>query len=381
MTVARDKPVLLYLVTEDWYFWSHRLSIARAARAAGWKVLVATRVGSHGDMIEQEGFRLIPIKMRRRSLAPWREIATVAELIGIYRRERPDLVHHVAMKPVLYGSLAAAIAGVPAVVNALAGMGYVFTSSAVKARLLRPLVRAGFRWLLDRANARLILQNPDDVAAMSAGTVAPKRIVLIRGSGVDTTAFAPAPEPGGTPVAVMVSRMLWDKGVGELVEAARLLKERKASVDVVLVGPPDPENPASISEGQLRDWEASGDVAWWGERSDIAQIWAKSHIAVLPSHREGLPKSLLEAAACGRPLVATDVSGCREVVRPGETGILVPPRDPGSLADALERLATDPDLRRRMGSAARELVERELSQEVVVEQTMALYRELLPEGP
>jgi glycosyltransferase involved in cell wall biosynthesis len=381
MTVARDKPVLLYLVTEDWYFWSHRLPIARAARAAGWEVLVATRVGSHGDMIRQEGFRLIPIKMRRRSLAPWREIATVAELIGIYRRERPDLVHHVAMKPVLYGSLAAAVAGVPAVVNARAGMGYVFTSSAMKARLLRPLIKKAVRWLLDRANARLILQNPDDVAAMSAGTVAPKRIVLIRGSGVDTTAFAPAPEPGGTPVAVMVSRMLWDKGVGELVEAARLLKERKASVDVVLVGPPDPENPASISEGQLRDWEASGDVAWWGERSDIAQIWAKSHIAVLPSHREGLPKSLLEAAACGRPLVATDVSGCREVVRPGETGILVPPRDPGSLADALERLATDPDLRRRMGSAARELVERELSQEVVVEQTMALYRELLPEGP
>ncbi len=381
MTVARDKPILLYLVTEDWYFWSHRLPIARAARDAGWEVLVATRVGNHGERIEREGFRLIPIKMRRRPLAPWREIATVAELIRIYRRERPGLVHHVAMKPVLYGSLAAAITGVPAVVNALAGMGYVFTSTAVKAWLLRPLVRAGFRWLLDRANARLVLQNPDDVAALSAGAVAAKRIVLIRGSGVDTAAFAPAPEAGGTPVAVMVSRMLWDKGVGELVAAARLLKERNAPVDIVLVGPPDPENPASISEGQLRDWQASGDVAWWGERSDIAQIWAKSHIAVLPSHREGLPKSLLEAAACGRPLVAADVSGCREVVRPGETGILVLPHDPKSLADALERLATDPELRRRMGSAARELVKRELSQEVVVERTMALYRELSPEGP
>ncbi len=378
MAAARDKPVILYLVTEDWYFWSHRLPIARAARDAGWDVLVAARAGNHGTRIEREGFRLIPIKMRRRSLAPWREIATVAELIGIYRRERPDLVHQVAMKPVLYGSFAALVAGVPAVVNALAGMGYVFTSSAVKARLLRPLIKKAFRWLLNRANARLILQNSDDVAAMSAGTVAAERIVLIRGSGVDTTAFAPAPEPEGTPVAVMVSRMLWDKGVGELVEAARLLKERKAPVEVVLVGPPDPENPASISESQLREWEASGEVAWWGERSDIAQIWAKSHIAVLPSHREGLPKSLLEAAACGRPMVATDVSGCREVVRPGETGLLVPPRDPESLADALERLAADPELRRRMGSAARELVERELSQEAVVEQTMALYRELLP---
>ena len=381
MAAARDKPVLLYLVTEDWYFWSHRLPIARAARDAGWEVLVATRVGKHGERIEQEGFRLIPIRMRRRSLAPWREIAAMAELVRVYRRERPDLVHQVAMKPVLYGSFAALVTGVPAVVNALAGMGYVFTSSAVKARLLRPLIKTGFRWLLDRANARLILQNPDDVAAMGAGTVAPKRIALIRGSGVDTKAFAPEPEPGGTPTAVMVPRMLWDKGVGELVEAARILKERKAPVEVVLVGPPDPENPASISEQQLRDWEASGEVAWWGERLDIAQIWAKSHIAVLPSHREGLPKSLLEAAACGRPLVATDVSGCREVVRPGETGLLVPPHDPKRLADALERLAAEPELRRRMGSAARELVERELSQEIVVEQTMALYRELSPEGP
>ena len=381
MAAARDKPVILYLVTEDWYFWSHRLPIARAARDAGWEVLVATRVGNHGTRIEREGFRLIPIKMRRRSLAPWREIAAVTELIGIYRRERPDLVHQVAMKPVLYGSFAAMVAGVPAVVNALAGMGYVFTSSAMKARLLRPLIKTAFRWLLDRANARLILQNPDDVAAMSAGTVAAERIALIRGSGVDTKAFAPAPDPEGPPVVVMVSRMLWDKGVGELVEAARLLKERKAPVEVVLVGPPDPENPATISERQLRVWDASGKVAWWGERSDIAEIWAKSHIAVLPSHREGLPKSLLEAAACGRPMVASDVSGCREVVRPGETGLLVPPRDPKSLADALERLATEPGLRRRMGSAARELVERELSQEVVVEQTMALYRELSPEGP
>ncbi len=378
MAAARDKPVILYLVTEDWYFWSHRLPIARAARDAGWEVLVATRVENHGEQIEREGFRLIPIKMRRRSLAPWREFAAVAELIRIYRRERPDLVHQVAMKPVLYGSLAAALTGVPAIVNALAGMGYVFTSSAVKARLLRPLIKKAFRWLLDHANARLILQNPDDVAAMSAGTVAPNRIVQIRGSGVDTTAFAPAPEPSGTPVAVMVSRMLWDKGVGELVEAARLLQRRGVPLRVVLVGSRDPENPPSIPERQLRDWDASGDVAWWGERSDVANIWANCHIAVLPSYREGLPKSLLEAAACGRPLVATDVSGCREVVRDGATGLLVPPRDARALADALERLARDRDLRRRMGAAARDLVTREMSEQVVVAQTVALYRSLAP---
>ncbi|MCH8035744.1 MAG: glycosyltransferase family 4 protein [Proteobacteria bacterium] len=312
MTAARDKPVLLYLVTEDWYFWSHRLPIARAARAAGWEVLVATRVAEHGERIRREGFRLLPIGLRRRSLAPWREVAAIAELARLYRRERPDLVHHVAMKPVLYGSLAAALAGVPAVVNALAGMGYVFTSSGVKARLLRPLIRTAFRWLLDRPNSRLILQNPDDIAAMTGaamtgatvakGTVTAERVALIRGSGVDIQIFRPREEPEGTPVAVMVSRMLWDKGVGELVEAARLLRRREVPLRVVLVGPPDPDNPASIPERQLRDWDASGDIAWWGERSDIAEIWAKGQIAVLPSHREGLPKSLLEAAACGRPM-------------------------------------------------------------------------------
>ncbi len=173
--------------------------------------------------------------------------------------------------------------------------------------------------------------------------------------------------------------MLWDKGVGELVEAARLLRRREVPLRVVLVGPPDPDNPASIPERQLRDWDTSGDVAWWGARSDIAEIWARSHIAVLTSYYgEGVPKALLEAAACGRPMIAADVSGCREIVRDGVTGLLVPPGDAGGLADALERLARDPDLRRRLGAAARELVERELSQEAVVAQTLALYRSLVP---
>ena len=379
MPAVQRKPVLLYLVTEDWYFWSHRLAIARAARDAGWEVLVATRVQAHGERIRQEGLRLIPIGMRRRSLAPWREARTIAELIRIYRRERPDLVHHVAVKPVLYGSLAAAISGVPAVVNALAGMGYVFTSSGLKARVLRPLLRAGFRRLLERRGSRLILQNPDDVAAMTKGTVTAERVALIRGSGVDTQTFRPREEPEGTPVAVMVSRMLWDKGVGELVEAARLLRARQVPLRMVLVGPPDPDNPASITERQLRDWDAAGHIAWWGERSDVAGIWANSHIAVLPSYYgEGVPKALLEAAACGRPMVATDVSGCREIVRDGVTGLLVPPRDAERLAQALERLARDRDLRRRLGAAARDLVERELSEELVVAQTMALYRSLVP---
>lgn len=375
MPAACNKPVLLYLVTEDWYFCSHRLPVARAARAAGWDVVVATRIGSHGERIRREGFRLVPIGLRRRSLAPWREIGAIAELVRIYRREQPDLVHQIGMKPVLYGSFAAAITGVPAVINALAGMGYIFTSTRFKARLLRPFVKMAFRLLLDRSNSRVILQNPDDVAVMTEGTVTAERVALIRGSGVDTKAFLGANEPGGMPVAVMVSRMLWDKGVGELVQAARLLRQRKVPLKVVLVGSPDPENPASISEHQLRDWDRSGDVVWWGERTDIARIWADSHIAVLPSYYgEGVPKSLLEAGASARPLLATNMSGCREIAVDGITGILVPPRDVTALADGLETLARDKALRQRLGAAARELVEREFSEAKVVEQTMALYR-------
>ncbi len=378
MPASREKPVLLFLITEDWTLWLHRLSTARAARDAGWDVVVATRVAAHGDRIRSEVFLLIPIGMRRRSLAPWRELASVVELIRLYRREQPDLVHHVAMKPVIYGSLAAWLAGVPAVVNALTGMGYVFTSRELKARLLRPPIRRAFHWLLDRSNSRLILQNSDDAAALAGAVVAKERVVLIRGSGVDTEAFASSEEPAGAPVAVMVSRMLRDKGVLELVEAARLLQRRAVPLRVVLVGAPDPENPTAIAERELQAWDAAGVIAWWGERSDIAAIWADSHIAVLPSYREGLPKSLLEAAACGRPMVATDVPGCREIVLDGVTGLLVPPRDAQSLAAALERLAGDAALRRRMGAAARDLVERALSDEVIVAQTLALYRSLGP---
>lgn len=375
-------PVLLYLVSEDWYFWSHRLPIARAARDAGWRVVVATRVHEHGERIRREGFRLVPIRLHRSSLAPWQEFTAIAELIRLYRRERPDLVHHVALKPVIYGTLAARLSGVRATVNALGGMGFVFSSGSTRARMLRGVVKAVLRRSLNRSGSRLVLQNPDDAAILSKGVVSSERIVLIRGSGVDVKAFAPTPEPDGKPVAVMVSRMLWDKGVGDLVEAARLLKARACPLDIVLVGAPDPDNPGSIPEHRLRNWAAAGNVFWLGRRDDIARIWAESHIAVLPTfYGEGLPKSLLEAAACGRPMVASDVPGCREIVRHGVTGLLVTPRDPRALAGALQTLAEDPQTRRRMGGVARELVERELSEEIVVSKTMAVYRTLIPEAP
>lgn len=384
---ATHPPKLLFLVTEDWYFCSHRLPIARAARDAGFAVTVAARVTGHGEAIRAEGFDLVPLGMARRNSNPLRELASVLEIVRVYRRIRPDLVHHVAVKPALVGSLAARLAGVPRMVNAIAGLGYVFASDSIKARLLRPFIRLGFRLLLNGPHSRVIVQNPDDQRLLVAGRlVAPERLTLIKGSGVALDHFHPTPEPEVTPatpaVAALVSRMIWDKGIGVLVEAAHILKSRGVALRIVLAGQPDPENPASIPEAQLRAWHADGIVEWVGFCDHVAGLWARSHIAVLPSwYGEGVPKSLLEAAACGRALVTVDGPGLREVVRHGETGLLVPPRDAVALADALQWLAEDAALRHRLGRAARDLAERDFGEAAVIKQTLALYRTLMKDQP
>lgn len=374
-----DKPHLLFLITEDWYFWSHRLSLARAARDAGFRVTIATRVSEHGPRIEAEGFGLVPLSMTRRGRNPLGELAAIAELTRLYRRLRPDIVHQVAMKPVLYGSIAAIAARVPVIVNALAGLGYVFTTDNAKTRLLRPLLRAGFRAVLGHRRAHLIVQNQDDHGLFTrSGLVPPGRISLIPGSGVDCRGqFTAQPEPEGPVVATVVARMLWDKGIGEMVEAARLLRQRGQDLRILLVGKPDPDNPRTIPEDTLRGWQAEGVVEWLGHRSDIAALWAQSHIAVLPSYREGLPRSLLEAAACARPLITTDVPGCRELVRHEVNGLLVPARDGVALADAVERLAKDAELRRGLGATARAMIETTYSDEVINGRIVGLYRKLL----
>ncbi len=368
---------ILYLVTEDWYFHSHRMPIARAARDAGAEVLVACRVREHGPAIEAEGFRLLPLGWRRRGqglAGHWRALRDILEL---YRRERPDLVHHVALKPVVFGGLAAALAGIPSTVSAVAGLGHAFTQPGFKARLLRFGLRLVLRPLLNRKGCRVIVQNPDDGETLVNGIgVRRDQLRLIPGSGVDTARFAPTPEPQGPVIATMVSRMLWSKGVGVAVDAAGLLRQRRAGVELVLAGEPDPDNAASVPEERLRQWDRSGGVHWMGRVEDVAALWAHSHIAVLPtSYGEGIPMSLLEAAACARPIVTTDVPGCRELVLDGQTGLLVPERNPEALANALARLAADRELRLRLGRAARERVVRYFSEAVIVEQTLSVYWE------
>lgn len=378
--ITRKKPKLLFVVTADWYFCSHRLVLARAAKNNGFDVTVVTRVMNHGKKIEDEGFKLIPLGMERSGKNPLREIATLWQLISIYKNERPDIVHHVAMKPVLYGSFAALVTRVPHVVNALTGMGYLFISNKLKTVLLRKIISHAFRILLNRPNSRVILQNPDDQHLLvQSGILSLENIVLIRGSGVDTQEYSPTPEPQGIPTVVLASRMLWDKGVGEFVEAVRILGKKGVSARFVLVGDTDPDNPAAVPTSQLKEWSRSGIVECWGRRDDMPQIFSESHIVCLPSYREGLPKVLLEAASCGRAIVTTDVPGCREIVRQSENGLLVPARNASALAEALQCLIENPVLRQHMGAKSREIALAEFSVEKVVADTLAVYQRLLPQ--
>lgn len=376
------QPRLLYLISEDWFFCSHRLPLAVAAREAGFHVTVATRVGKDADRIRDAGLDLIPLHWSRRSTHPMRELAALREVVSVFRAARPHVVHQVAIKPVLYGSVAARLTGVPVVVNAVAGLGYVFSSGDLKARALRPLVRAAFHLLLDRRNARLILQNRDDVEHFVDERIVHRdRVTLIRGSGVDPARFTVVPELPGPPLVVLPARMLRDKGVEEFVAAARSLRTQGVAARFALVGSPDPENPACIPEAQLQAWQAEGVVEYWGWRTDMTAVFQQAHVVCLPSYREGLPKALIEAAACGRPIVTTDVPGCREVVRDGDNGFLVPARDTDVLTRVLRRLVLEPDLRAAMGRRGRERAEQEFSMDRVVGETLDLYARAMADAP
>lgn len=375
----KKQPKLLFFVTEDWYFCSHRMPLAQAMKKQGSEIIVVTRIRNHRPQIESEGFKVIPIEIMRSGKNPFQDLKVIKSLIHIFRSEHPDIVHLVAMKPVLYGSLAAWIAGIPFVVTALAGMGHVFTSEQWQARLLQPFIRISFRLLLNRKNTRIILQNPDDQKMfVESGILDPSRIRLIRGSGVDINIFAPTPESDGILTVILASRMLRDKGIVEFYDAAKLLQKRKVKAKFVLVGDPDPMNPTSISKQTLEASQREGVLEWWGHRDDMPEVFARSHIVCLPTfYGEGVPKVLIEAAACGRSIVTTDMPGCREIVRDGENGILVPVKDPLALADAIQQLVEDPDLRKRMGLFGREIAVNEFSIEKVVQKTLAVYRELM----
>jgi glycosyltransferase involved in cell wall biosynthesis len=374
-----DKPRLMYVVTEDWYFVSHRLKLASVALEQGFDVAVATRVRDAGDAIRSAGITLFPLHyLRRSSVRPWIEWKAVAELTALYKHWRPSIVHHVAAKPVIYGAIAAHRAGVAGVVSALAGFGFVYASRALRARALRPVLLAAYRFALRHPASRLILQNQDDRAVVEAARlIDPSQIRIIEGAGVDTSQFRPTPEPEAPITVLLAARMLWDKGIGEFVEAARQLRTSGHPIRCVLVGDADNENPAAIPRATIERWQTQGDVEWLRHRTDMPEMMQQCHIVCLPSYREGLPKVLLEAGAAGRAMVATDVPGCREVVSHGVTGLLVPPHDPTALAEAIATLASDSSLRRACAARARELVCARFGANAIHRETLAVYREML----
>jgi glycosyltransferase involved in cell wall biosynthesis len=372
--------VLLFANT-DWYLYNFRFALARAIEESHASVVLVSPGGPYGNRLVDAGFRWFPIAMDRRSLNPFAEVGVIRSIRNLYRREQPDLVHHFTLKPVVYGSLAARMASVPFVVNAPAGLGFVFSSRAPLARALRPVVAEFLRLALRARPGRLIVQNPDDGELLTRSALADESCVrLIRGSGVDTTRFRPRRRAASAcPTVLLATRLLWKKGIGEYANAARLLRSGGVSARFLLAGAADDGNPDGVPHSVIRQWCDEGVLEWLGHVEDMADLLGQVDVVALPtSYGEGVPRVLLEAAAAGLPLVATSAPGCREIVEHDLNGLLVPPGDADALAGALRRLIDSPGLRELMGHRGRRKVLLEFDEQIVNRKTIEVYRELLP---
>ena len=376
----RDKaPRLLYVVNIPRFFLSHRLPLALAARDAGFDVHVAASDSDRAAVrsITERGLPFHPLPLRQHGTNPLAELRTLLALRKLYRNLEPDLLHHVSIKPVLYGGIAARLSGRRHVVQAMSGLGYVFVNPGVKAKLLNRLSRPALRLALAGERTRAIFQNPDDRQLfLRHGLLARHRAHVIRGSGVDETIFQPSPEDmTEMPVVLFAGRLLRQKGINEFVEVARRLR---LLARFQVAGYEEPTSPLNVSSAQLESWQAQGLIEWLGAREDMPAIYAQSNIVCLPTtYGEGVPKVLIEAAACARACVTTDTPGCREIVRDGVNGLLVTPHDINALTQALRRLIESPADRTRMGAAGRQIVLEGFTLRQVIHQTFAIYRDLL----
>lgn len=372
------KKKLLFIVNVDWFFLSHRLPIAIEALARGYEVHIATGITDKLDELRRHGLVVHPLTIRRSSIDLTGETRTFFEILYLLKKIRPHILHLVTIKPVILGGIAARLVGVPSVVVAISGLGFVSLAKGWKASGLRFFVSKLYRLALGKRNLKVIFQNSNDCETLSrVARLSHEKMVMIRGSGVDLSTHAVMPLPAGLPVVVMAARLLRDKGVYEFVFAAKLLRQRGVEAKFWLVGDPDPDNPSSVNGVELSTWRSEEVVELLGYRDDIAQVFIQSHIVVLPSYYgEGLPKVLIEAAASGRAVVTTDHPGCRDAIEPSVTGLLVPPRDAVALAAAIQQLLCDPELCARMGQAGRQLAEREFAVEKIVKSHFMVYETL-----
>ena len=372
-----NKKILLVANT-DWFLYNFRLELAKMLHQEEFDVTLVTPNGPYVQKFIDLGLAWIEWRVNRQTIAPWSEIPAVSSLRSIYRSKPPDLVHHHTMKAVLYGSVAARSLNVQSVVNSITGLGYIFSSNSPKARLLRSLIIPALRFALGHQNLHSIFENETDLDFMVDERISrTERSTIINSVGVDTKRFVPSIKTDGPPVIMMVGRMLWDKGVGVFVEAVSQLRGR-LEFRTVLVGNPDPGNPGSIPKDQLSSWQDQGLIEWWGFQENMQDIYAQSDIIVLPTmYGEGVPKVLLEAAACARPIIATDIPGCRTVVRDGHNGLLVPTNDADSLAEAIGKLIVNPNLCQEMGTSGRAIIKERFSIEEVNRKTIAIYEKLL----
>lgn len=371
---------IVFFANTDWYLYNFRLPLACAVRGLGHDVVMVAPSGPYTTRLREAGFRCVTLEMNRRSLNPLSEVGVLRKLTGIYTKEAPDLCHHFTVKCVIYGGLVARTMGIPASVNAVAGMGYVFSNDGWQARMLRPAVRRALAFALGGPHSRVIVQNPEDrTEILKSGAISDEHVQVIRGSGVNTQRFTPGLRsrvPDDVPRVLLATRLLWDKGVGEYVEAARMLLSQGIRAEFLLAGSPDEGNPNAVPRETINQWAREGVVRILGHVDNMAALLPGVDIVALPSaYREGVPRILLEAAACGLPCVTTDTAGCREIVRHEVNGLLVPPRDPEALATALARLINDDSLRERFGLAARTQAIEHFDEAGVITKTLAVYEQ------
>jgi glycosyltransferase involved in cell wall biosynthesis len=366
---------IVLFANTDWYLYNFRLSLAETIKAKGHKLVLLSPRGPYVQKLKEMGYSWKEVKLNRKGFNPYEEIKTILTVRSIYKIEKPDLVHHFTIKCVIYGSIAGKILGVRKIINSITGLGFIFLNDNFRTRSIRWFVKAFYR--ISLKNTEVVFQNEDDCDLfINNHLVKQEQVTIIPGSGVDTDKFKPEKEPEGIPTVILIGRMLRDKGIFEFIEAARLINQSKIQARFILVGDIDAGNPASLTKELLQDWVHKGIAEWWGWSDDVVNIYHQASIVCLPSYREGISKTLIEAGASGKPLIASNVPGCRQIIVDGKNGFLVPQKNVGALVKALVKLISNPELRKVMGINSREIIVQKFSSKTINGQTINLYESL-----